>query len=183
MVRSLATVLPECVNSQIYAFAGSRYDIPTPMRTSREERMTKRCRLAVVTLMAAAGCALTAHPGVAQGPYPSRTVKIIILSAPGSTTDTLARLVADQLSQKWGKTTIVENIAGGAMNIGAASVARSAPDGYTLFVAPPAPLSFSHLIYKDLGYEPTKFVPITMLAKIPNVLVVRKELPAASLKH
>ena len=77
--------------------------------------MTKRCRLAVVTLMAAAGCALTAHPGVAQGPYPSRTVKIIIPSAPGSTTDTLARLVADQLSQKWGKTTIVENIAGGAL--------------------------------------------------------------------
>ena len=52
-----------------------------------------------------------------------------------------------------------------------------------MLVAPPAPLSFSHLLYKDLGYDPTKFVPITMLAKIPNVLVVRKELPAASLKE
>ena len=62
-------------------------------------------------------------------------------------------------------------------------VARAAPDGYTLLVAPPSPLSFNHLLYRDLGYDPTKFVPITMLAKIPNVLVVRKELPAATLKE
>jgi tripartite-type tricarboxylate transporter receptor subunit TctC len=140
-------------------------------------------RFGFLALAAIAGCVLAAHAGAAQEPYPSRTVKIVIPSAPGSTTDTLARLVADQLGHKWGKATIVENIAGGAMNIGAASVARSAPDGYTLFVAPPAPLSFSHLIYKDLGYDPAKFVPITLLAKIPNVLVVRKELPAASLKE
>ena len=117
-----------------------------------------------------------------QEPYPSRTVKIVVPAAPGSTTDTLARLIADQLAQKWGKPTIVENIPGGAMNIGATAVARAAPDGYTMMVAPPAPLSFSHLLYKDLGFEPAKFVPVTMLAKIPNVLVVRKELPAATLK-
>ena len=118
-----------------------------------------------------------------QEPYPSRTVKIVVPAAPGSTTDTLARLVADQLAQKWGKPTIVENIPGGAMNIGATAVARAVPDGYTMMVAPPAPLSFSHLLYKDLGFEPAKFVPVTMLAKIPNVLVVRKELPAATLKE
>ena len=139
--------------------------------------------LGFLALVAAAGCALGAHTSAAQEPYPSRTVKIVIPSAPGSTTDTLARLVADQLGQKWGKATIVENVAGGAMNIGAASVARAAPDGYTLFVAPPSPLSFSHLIYKDLGYDPAKFVPITLLAKIPNVLVVRKDFLAASLKE
>ncbi|MET0631124.1 MAG: tripartite tricarboxylate transporter substrate binding protein [Xanthobacteraceae bacterium] len=118
-----------------------------------------------------------------QEPYPSRTVKIVVPAAPGSTTDTLARLIADQLAQKWGTPTIVENIPGGAMNIGATAVARAAPDGYTMMVAPPAPLSFSHLLYKDLGFEPAKFVPVTMLAKIPNVLVVRKELPAATLKE
>ncbi len=128
-------------------------------------------------------CALWSGPATAQEPYPSRTVKIVVPAAPGSTTDTLARLVADQLAQKWGKATIVENIPGGAMNIGATNVARAAPDGYTMMVAPPAPLSFSHLLYKDLGYEPAKFVPITMLAKIPNVLVVRKELPAATLQE
>ena len=60
-------------------------------------------------------------------------MKIVIRSAPGSTTDTLARLMADQLGRKWGKPVIVENIAGGSMNTGAAIVARAAPDGYTLF--------------------------------------------------
>jgi tripartite-type tricarboxylate transporter receptor subunit TctC len=134
-------------------------------------------------VVAAIGLAAWGYPALAQEPYPSRTVKIVIPSAPGSTTDTLARLVADQLGQKWGKPTIVENIAGGAMNIGAAAVARSAPDGYTLFIAPPSPLSFNHLLYRDTGYDPTKFVPITMLAKIPNVLVVRRELPVATLQE
>src|SRR5262245_25424870 len=72
---------------------------------------------------------------------------------------------------------------GGARNIGALSVARAAPDGYTLLIAPPSPLSFNHLLYRDPAYEPTKFVPITMLAKTPNVLVVRNEIAASSLKE
>jgi tripartite-type tricarboxylate transporter receptor subunit TctC len=134
-------------------------------------------------LIAAIGLATWGDPAVAQEPYPARTVKIVIPSAPGSTTDTLARIVADQLSQKWGKPTIVENIAGGAMNIGASAAARATPDGYTLFIAPPSPLSFNHLLYRDTGYDPTKFVPITLLAKIPNVLVARKELPPATVQE
>ncbi len=137
----------------------------------------------LIASVAVASAALWPAPGPAQEPYPSRTVKIVVPAAPGSTTDTLARLVADQLSQKWGKAAIVENIPGGAMNIGAGNVARAAPDGYTLLVAPPSPLSFNHLLYRDPGYEPTKFVPITLLAKIPNVLVVRKDLPASTLKE
>ena len=122
-------------------------------------------------------------PSRAQESYPSRVVKIVVPAAGGSTTDTLARVVAEKLSQKWGKSAIVENIAGGAMNIGASSVARAAPDGHTLLVAPPAPLSFNDLLFKDLGYAPTQFTPITLLATIPNVLVVRKELPVTSIKE
>ena len=137
----------------------------------------------LIRLLAAASAVVCAQPSPAQEPYPSRTVKLVVPAAPGSTTDTLARLVADQLSQKWGKAAIVENVPGGAMNIGAGSVARAAPDGYTLLVAPPSPLAFSHLLYRDAGYEPGKFVPITLLAKIPNVLVVRKELPASTLQE
>jgi tripartite-type tricarboxylate transporter receptor subunit TctC len=146
-----------------------------------EKRMF-RCD-AFVALAAVASVALWSAPSPAQEPYPSRTVKIVVPAFAGSTTDTLARIVADQLNQKWGKAMIVENIPGGAMNIGALSVARAAPDGYTLLIAPPSPLSFNHLLYRDPGYEPTKFVPITMLAKIPNVLVVRNELAASSLKE
>jgi tripartite-type tricarboxylate transporter receptor subunit TctC len=140
-------------------------------------------RLALLLSLAIASSAALPLLGKAEDPFPSRTVKIVIPSAPGSTTDTLARIIADQLGRKWGKAAIVENVPGGAMNIGAASVARAQPDGYTLLIAPPSPLSFNHLIYRDPGYDPTKFVPITMLAKIPNVLVVRKDLPAATLQE
>jgi tripartite-type tricarboxylate transporter receptor subunit TctC len=137
----------------------------------------------MLALAAAASIALSLQLAFAQEPYPSRTVKIVVPAVPGSTTDTLARMLADRLSQKWGKPAIIENIPGGAMNIGAGSVARAAPDGYTLLIAPPSPLSFNHLLYRDPGYDPTRFVPITMLAKIPNVLVVRKDIPSATLQE
>ena len=136
--------------------------------------------LCFIALVAAVGFAF-GGPARAQDAYPSRLVKIVVPAAPGSTTDALARIVAEGLGQTWGKSVIVENIAGGAMNIGAAIVARAAPDGYTLMVAPPAPLSFNDLLFRDFGYVPTQFVPITLLAKIPNILVVRKDLPAATL--
>src|SRR5712691_10389802 len=145
-----------------------------------EERMFRFAGL--IGCVAVASVALWPPSSPAQEPLPSRTVKIVVPAVPGSTTDTLARIVADRLSQVWGKTAIVENIPGGAMNIGAGNVARAAPDGYTLLIAPPSPLSFNHLLYRDPGYDPTRFVPITMLAKIPNVLVVRKDIPAATLQ-
>jgi tripartite-type tricarboxylate transporter receptor subunit TctC len=69
------------------------------------------------------------------------------------------------------------------MNAGAANVARAAPDGLTLMVAPPAPLTFNDLLFRDLGYRPSLFVPITLLAKIPNILVVRNGLPVETLQE
>jgi tripartite-type tricarboxylate transporter receptor subunit TctC len=123
-----------------------------------------------------------AIPARAQD-YPSQVVKFVVPAAPGSTTDTLARLVADGLARKWGKPTVVENIAGGGMNIGATAVARAAPDGHALLVAPPAPLTISHLLTKDLNYSPQAWVPVTLLAKISNVLVVRKTLPVNTVKE
>jgi tripartite-type tricarboxylate transporter receptor subunit TctC len=137
----------------------------------------------LVAAMLAAGFAVSIGPGRAQEPYPARTVRLVVPSSPGSTTDTLARIVADWLGRTWAKPVIVENIAGGAMNPGATAVARAAPDGYMLLVAPPAPLAFNDRLYRNLGYRPSEFVPITLLAKIPNILVVRKDLPAASLKE
>ena len=126
---------------------------------------------------------LGAAPSQAQDSYPSRTVKVIIPSAGGSTTDILARLVADQLSQKWGSPVIVENISGGGMVIGATQVFRSPPDGYTLFVCPPSPVTIMNLLYRDLPFQPTQFTPIAMLARIPNALVVRQDFPAANVKE
>ena len=133
-------------------------------------------------LVVAAISMIAPPPSNAQEPYPSRTVKIVVPAAPGSTTDSLARILAEHLQKKWnGNAVIVENIAGGAMNIGTRTVARAEPDGHTLLLAPPAPLAFNQHLYKDPGYDPTKFVAVTMLAKIANVLVVKKELPATTL--
>src|SRR5262249_49231856 len=109
--------------------------------------------------------------------FPSRTVKLVVPAAGGSTTDTLARIMADELARSWGKPVIVENISGG-MVLGAAQVFRAAPDGYTLMVSPPAQVTFIHLLYRDLAFDPLRFVPIALLAKVANALVVRSDLPA-----
>ena len=84
--------------------------------------------------------------------FPSRTVKLVVPAAGGSTTDTLARIMADQLARTWGKPVIVENISGG-MVLGAAQVFRMAADGYTLMVSPPAQVTFIHLLYRDLRQQ------------------------------
>ena len=117
----------------------------------------------------------------AQGTYPSQTVRIVLPFPAGSTTDTLTRIVADQLGRKWGRAVIVENIPG--MNIGAERVARADPDGYTLLSSPPSPLTINKLLYRDLPYDPDKLMPITLLATGPNVLDLRKDLAINSVKE
>jgi len=135
--------------------------------------MRKFGLLAVLAVVAAlAGIAR------AQDAYPSQTVRIVLPFPAGSTTDTLTRIVADQLGRKWGRAVIVENIPG--MNIGAERVARAEPDGYTLLSSPPSPLTINKLLYRDLPYDPDKLMPITLLATGPNVLDVRKDLPVNS---
>ena len=114
----------------------------------------------------------------AQAPFPNHVVKIVLPVLPGSTTDILARLIANQLSEKWGKPVIVENMPGAAMNIGSEYVAHAAPDGYTLLLCPPSPLAIQQLLYHNLRYDPTKFVPVALLTKIANVLDVRPKFPA-----
>lgn len=126
--------------------------------------------------------ALAAGAASAQE-FPSRNVRIVVPAAGGSTTDSLARLLAEGLQQKWGKPVVVDNVAGGAMNIGSAQVARAEPDGHTLLVAPPSPLAINQLLYKSPGYDPTQFTPVTLLARIPNALVARPDLPAQNVRE
>jgi len=142
------------------------------MQTSR--------RIAIIGLVAAVVFGST--PSRAQDVFPSRTVKLVVPAAAGSTTDTLARMTADQLARTWGKPVIVENITGG-MVAGAVAVFRSPPDGYTLMVSPPAQVSFIHLLYRDLAYDPLRFVPVALLAKVANVLVARNDLPAGNVRE
>ena len=103
---------------------------------------------------------------------PARVVKLIVPYPPGGGTDLLARVLADQLGRKWGQAVIVENIGGAGGNIGAAEVFRADPDGYTLLLASPGPIATNAYMYKDMSYDPAKWVPIAVLATSPYVLVL-----------
>jgi tripartite-type tricarboxylate transporter receptor subunit TctC len=121
-----------------------------------------------VWLAALSGFAI---PAKAQN-YPDRPVKIIVPFPAGGTADAVPRLVADWLSRKWGQPVVIENRAGAAGNIGAEAVYRSDPDGYTLLSAPPPPLVINQSLYPKLGFDPTKFEPIIVMAQVPNALLV-----------
>lgn len=114
--------------------------------------------------------------------YPSRMVTVVAPSAPGGLYSVFARLIASKLEESLKNTFIVENRPGAASVIGATSVSRAAPDGYTLLVASTATLSVNQFIYRNLSYDPRKdFVPIAFIARAPEVLVVNADLPVRTL--
>jgi tripartite-type tricarboxylate transporter receptor subunit TctC len=125
---------------------------------------------------------LTAAPAFAQAPWPQKQVRIIVPFPTGGAADALCRMVADKLGTAWNQTVIVDNRAGAGGNVGA-EIAYRADDGHTLLCAPPPPLAINHNLYKTLPFEPAKFVPITVLALVPNVITTRKDFPAESVKE
>lgn len=129
-----------------------------------------RRRLVAVASLAAAllGAGSIAQ---AQDTWPTKTVRIVVPFAPGGTTDILARAVAPELSKAFGQQFIVDNRAGAGGNVGAEIVARSAPDGYTLLMGTVGTHGINRALYPKLPYDPIKdFVPITLVASVPNVM-------------
>jgi tripartite-type tricarboxylate transporter receptor subunit TctC len=123
---------------------------------------------------------LAAWPAAQAQDYPSRAVKIIVPFPAGGTADVMPRIFTEWLAKKWGQPVVIENRTGAAGNIGAEAVAKADPDGYTLLAAPPPPLVINHNLYPRLGYDPTEFVPIVIMGRVPNALVVNAKLPFAS---
>jgi tripartite-type tricarboxylate transporter receptor subunit TctC len=121
---------------------------------------------------------LAAAPGAQAQDYPSRPVKIIVPFPAGGTADVMPRVFADWLARKWGQAVVVENRSGAAGNIGAEMVFKSEPDGYTLLSAPPPPLVINQNLYPKLGFDPTEFVPIIIMGRVPNALVVNPKIAA-----
>jgi tripartite-type tricarboxylate transporter receptor subunit TctC len=117
----------------------------------------------------------------AQSNFPTRTIRIVVPIPPGPVADALPRMVAERLAQRWGQPVIVENRPGGALNIGAEAVARAQPDGHTLLATPPGPLVISQHFYPKLGFDPTAFVPISILASLPFVLIASPTSPPSTL--
>lgn len=145
--------------------------------------------------VAAFGAAVVASPatGLAQSPagqssarqghdsYPDRVVRLIVAFPPGGPADALGRILGDRLSARWGQPVVIENRGGAGGNVGAAAVARAAPDGYTLLLN-----NVSHVVNASLAealpYDPVKdFTPISEVAAYMLVLVVHPAVPAATL--
>jgi tripartite-type tricarboxylate transporter receptor subunit TctC len=129
---------------------------------------------AMVLLLAAAATA-------SSEPYPTRMISIVVPFPPGGTADLLPRLVAEKIRPMLGQTVIVENKPGASGNIGLESVARSAPDGYTLLNAPQLTFSVNHLLNPNLRVDPRTLEPISVLASYPTVIYARASLPVNSL--
>ena len=127
--------------------------------------------------------ALAASLAGAQGTFPARTVRFIVPFPGGGINDVLARIVGEKLQTRWGQPIVIENKTGAGGNIGAELAYQSEGDGYTLLLSPPGPLAVNQSLYKQLSYKPQEFVPITVVGSVPNVVIVRKELPLNSLKE
>jgi tripartite-type tricarboxylate transporter receptor subunit TctC len=104
--------------------------------------------------------------------WPVKAVRIVVPFPPGGSADLLPRIVGEKLAERWGQPVIIDNRPGAAGNIGAEVVFRSEPDGYTLLSAPPPPLVINRLLYPKLPYDSTQFVPMSVIAAIPNALLV-----------
>jgi len=148
---------------------------------SREIRM-RLIRIVLVMLMAALGIVLPSDASRSQGAFPNKAVRIVVPYPAGGGTDVLGRVVADQLSRKWGQSVIVENIGGAAGNIGAADVFRAAPDGYTLMITSPGPVATNKFLYKDMPFDPARWTSIALLATGPYVLTMRKSFEGSTVK-
>ena len=130
--------------------------------------------LSRLLLAAAVGLAalVSALPAPLAQDYPSRPVRIVVPFPAGGSADVVPRVVGDYLSRKWGHPVVIENRPGAAGNIGSEVVYKADPDGYTLLSAPPPPLVINHNLYPKLNFDPTQFIPIAVMARIPNALVV-----------
>jgi len=134
----------------------------------------KRTLLAVIALIAFS---------VEAQDWPSKPVRIIVPFPPGGAADAMPRIMADKLAAKWNQPFIVENRAGATGAIAGELLSRAEPDGHTLMSTPPAPLVINPSLYAKLPYDPTRFVPVSVMASIPSVLLAHPKVQAASVQE
>jgi tripartite-type tricarboxylate transporter receptor subunit TctC len=121
---------------------------------------------------------------MAQEPFPSKPVRIVVPYPAGGVADLLPRTVGAKLSEKWKQPVVVENKPGASGNIGMAEGARAEPDGYTMVLAPTGNLTVNQFLFKDLPFDVARdFTPVTVLATSPNVLVVHPSVPVKTFKE
>lgn len=135
----------------------------------------------VLALLAAAALVAIAQQPAHAGGYPERPVTIVVPFAPGGGTDTGARLLAQRLTELWGKAVVIENKPGAAGQIGSDYVARAKPDGYTLLMGNIGTHSINPSLYKSQPYDAVKsFLPVSLVAELPQIMVTAPGNPAAT---
>jgi tripartite-type tricarboxylate transporter receptor subunit TctC len=139
---------------------------------------------AIRGVIAALSVWLMAGDALAQATYPEQPVKIIVGFPPGVAPDITSRLLGDRFTEAWGKPVVVENVTGAAGNIAVERVAKAAPDGHTLLMGGNASLVINPSLIARLPYDPVKdFVYITQVFIVPNILVVRPDVPATTIQE
>jgi tripartite-type tricarboxylate transporter receptor subunit TctC len=141
---------------------------------------------AVIVLMPrslAAQALPSSSPSASPSSWPSRPITMVVSFAAGGPADGKARLIANELSEKLGQRVVFENKGGAGGNIGAASVVKAQPDGYTLLMLSSGPGAVNKLTYKSLPYDPFKdFAPVVLVSNVPTIILVSPKLPVANLK-
>jgi tripartite-type tricarboxylate transporter receptor subunit TctC len=126
--------------------------------------------------------ALASCPGATAQEWPNRPVTMIVPFPAGAAVDTLARAVAQVLSEEFGKQFIVDNRAGAGGNLGGTAVAKANADGYTLLFGTPAPIALNKFMYKSLAYDSERdFTPVVLVARSPMIITARPDFPAKTL--
>ncbi len=116
--------------------------------------------------------------------YPSKAIKLIVPSSPGSGPDIMARAIGQKLNEAWGQPVVIENRPGAGGSIGSEAAAKSPPDGYTLIMGNAGSHSVNPSLYKKLAYDPVKdFAPVALVSSAPNILIVHPSLPVKSVKE
>ena len=139
-------------------------------------------RLLGLTLLVLATVLGVAAPG--QAAYPDRPITMVVPFSAGGTTDLLARILGEELGKRLGQQVLVDNRPGAGGNLGSGLVARAAPDGYTLLMGTIGTHAINSSVYKEMPYDPVEdFAPVTLVAILPNVLVVHPSSPFNSVSE
>jgi tripartite-type tricarboxylate transporter receptor subunit TctC len=123
-------------------------------------------------------------PSLFAQAWPAKPVRLIVPAPPGSAPDFLSRLLAPKLGDAWGQPLVIDNVLGAGGNIGTDRVAKAPADGYTLLFNTIGPIGVNVSMYSNLSFDPVKdFTPITLVAKVPNILVVHPSVPVKSVQE
>lgn len=141
-------------------------------------------RRAALALLAATAATATAPAARAQSGWPSRSIRFVVPFAPGGTSEIVARSVAVELTRQLGQSVFVENKAGGAGTVAMTEVTKSAPDGHTIILGHVGTLAVNPFMLASQPYDVNRdFIPVTLLAKVPNVFVIHPDVPARDFRE